>query len=74
MSIINSFQVFDVVYMTTQGGPGDATRVVYYWIYQNAFKFFDMGYASALSWIVFIIIFVFTMLQMKFGGRNQSYD
>lgn len=72
MSIINSFQVFDVIYMTTQGGPGDATRVVYYWIYQNAFRFFDMGYASALSWVVFAVIFIFTMLQMKCGGKNVT--
>ncbi len=74
MSVINSFQVFDVVYMTTLGGPGNATRVLYYWIYQNAFKFFDMGYASAMSWVLFIIIFLLTMLNMRYGSRRVTYD
>lgn len=73
MSIINSFQVFDVIYTTTQGGPGNATQVIYYYIWQNAFKFFDMGYASALSWVVFLVIFVLTMFQMRFSKKRMGY-
>ena len=72
MAVINSFQVFDIIYTTTQGGPGTATQVIYYLIWQNAFKFFDMGYASALSWIVFIVIFVLTMLQMHFSKKRMN--
>jgi multiple sugar transport system permease protein len=72
MSIINSFQVFDVIYLTTQGGPGTATQVIYYLIWQNAFRFFDMGYASALSWVVFIMIFTLTLLQMRFSKDHME--
>lgn len=72
MSVINSFQVFDVIYTTTQGGPGSSTQVIYYLIYQNAFKYFDMGYASALSWVVFVIVFALTMLQMRFNAKRME--
>lgn len=72
MSIINSFQVFDIIYTTTQGGPGTATQVIYYLIWQNAFKFFDMGYASALSWVVFLVVFILTMLQMHFSNKRMN--
>lgn len=74
ISVINSFQVFDVVYMTTKGGPGDSTRVIFYWFYQNAFKTFKMGYASAIAWVLFIIIFGLTMINMRFGGNRVTYD
>jgi multiple sugar transport system permease protein len=74
MSVIGSFQVFDVVYMITDGGPGDSTRVLYYWLWQNAFKFFQMGYASALAWIVFIILFIVTLIQLKFFGKKVNYE
>ncbi|MFP5115399.1 carbohydrate ABC transporter permease [Bacillaceae bacterium C204] len=74
MSIIGSFQVFDVVYMITGGGPGDSTRVLYYWLWQNAFNFFQMGYASALAWVVFILLFIVTLLQMKFFGNKVNYE
>lgn len=73
MSVINSFQVFDIIYTTTQGGPGNATQVIYYYIWQNAFKFFDMGYASALSWVVFLVIFVLTILQMRFSKKRMGF-
>jgi len=74
MSVIGSFQVFDLIYSTTSGGPGDSTRVIYYWVYQNGFKFFEMGYASALAWVVFILLFVVTLLQMKFFGKKVNYE
>lgn len=70
MSIINSFQVFDLIYNLTKGGPNGSTTVLYYLVWQNAFRFFDMGYASALSWIVFIIIFAFTMIQMRITNKQ----
>ncbi|QTH43429.1 ABC transporter permease subunit [Cohnella sp. LGH] len=74
MSVIGSFQVFDLIYSTTSGGPGDSTRVIYYWVYQNGFKFFEMGYASALAWVVFIMWFAVTLLQMKFFGNKVNYE
>ena len=70
MSIINSFQVFDLIYNLTMGGPNGSTTVLYYLVWQNAFRFFDMGYASALSWIVFVIIFAFTMIQMRITNKQ----
>ncbi len=74
MSLIGSFQVFDQVYMMTQGGPGHATTVYNYYLYQNAFQFFKMGYASAMAWILFAIIAVITYIQMKFLGSNINYN
>src|SRR5699024_3956173 len=49
ITVVGSFQIFDTVAVTTQGGPVNATRVIYYYIYQQAFERFDLGYASALS-------------------------
>ncbi len=69
MSIVWSFQIFTQVYVMTQGqgGPADSTLVLVLYIYQKAFKFHQMGYASALAWILFIIILIATMLQFKFS-------
>lgn len=69
ISLINSFQVFDQVWIMTEGGPAGATSVMVEQIYRNAFKYYKMGYASAISWVLFIIIFTFTIIQ-KFIQRN----
>lgn len=74
MSLIGAFQVFDQVYMMTGGGPSHATTVYNYYLFQNAFRFFKMGYAAAMAWILFIIIAVITYLQMKFLGENVNYN
>ena len=66
MSMIGSFQVFDLVYVLTSGGPLGATKVLVFYIYEYAFKYFQMGYASAASYVLFGILFLFTMLQIKF--------
>lgn len=71
MAIINSFQVFDVVQMMTQGGPGRSTSVLVHYIYQNGFMYFRMGYASALAYILFFIIMVVTIIQFKFNNTNS---
>ena len=65
-AIIGSFQVFDTVSVMTAGGPGDATRVVNFLIYQKAFQFFDAGGASALAALLFLVIFVVTLVQFRF--------
>lgn len=65
ISLINSFQVFDQVWVMTQGGPAGATSVMMELIYKNAFSYFKMGYASAISWILFIIIFTVTIVQNR---------
>ncbi len=71
MAIIGSFQVFDQVYVMTDGGPANSTSVIVYYVYQNAFLFFKQGYASAMAYILFAIIFVTTMIQMKIANRKD---
>ena len=71
-SLIGSFQIFDTVAVTTQGGPVDSTKVLVYYIYQNAFAFFKMGYATAMSMVLFVILVVFTLLQLRLLRANES--
>lgn len=65
VTAISSFQVFDLIYIMTQGGPFDSTNVIVYAIYKNAFEFFKIGPASAMAYILFAIIFVLTLIQWK---------
>ncbi len=69
ITCISSFQVFDLIYMMTQGGPLDSTNVLVYAVYQNAFEFFKVGYASAVAYVLFFIIFVLTMFQWKYRKK-----
>lgn len=72
MSAISSFQVFGQVYIMTEGGPGNATRVYNYYLWENAFTFFKMGYGAAMAYVLFGIIFAITLIQNRiFGGRVQ---
>lgn len=66
MGIIGSFKVFDLISVLTQGGPGNSTSVMAYYIYRTAFQDFKMGYACTLAWALFAIIFVVTMFQWKY--------
>ena len=63
ITTISSFQVFDLIYLMTQGGPLNSTNVLVYWIYKNSFEFFNIGEASAGAYILFLIIFVLTYIQ-----------
>src|SRR5574344_455234 len=63
ITAISSFQVFDLIYLMTQGGPINSTNVLVYAIYKNAFEYFKIGYASAAAYILFIIIFILTFIQ-----------
>ncbi len=69
-SVISSFQVFTVVYMLTQGGPLESTDVVGYHIYKDAFEDYTMGYASAQAFILFAVILVITVIQVKLMSRQ----
>ena len=71
-SVVGSFQIFDVIAVTTQGGPANATRAVLWYIYENAFKFSRMGYASAMSMALFAILMLVTVLQMRVLRAGQS--
>jgi multiple sugar transport system permease protein len=65
VTFIGSFQVFDPVYILTNGGPAGATSATVFYIYENAFQFFRIGYASALALLLFAIIFIFTLVQLR---------
>ena len=63
ITAISSFQVFDLIYLMTQGGPLDSTNVLVYAIYKNAFEYFNVGKASAIAYVLFTIILVLTLIQ-----------
>lgn len=65
INLISSFQVFDQVYVLTGGGPANATTTIVYYIYNHAFQRFQMSYACSVAWILFIIIFIITLIQFK---------
>ncbi|HIG54934.1 MAG TPA: sugar ABC transporter permease [Candidatus Latescibacteria bacterium] len=75
MTIIGSFQVFTSVYIMTQGGPERSTEVIAYTIFINAFAVAgQMGYASALAWLLFAVVFVFVFIQMRVFRSRRIYD
>jgi multiple sugar transport system permease protein len=75
MTIISSFQVFTSVYIMTQGGPERSTEVIAYTIFINAFAVAgQMGYASALAWLLFAVVFVFVFIQMRVFRSRRIYD
>ena len=65
ITAISSFQVFDLIYLMTQGGPLDSTNVLVYAIYKNAFEYFYIGKASAIAYVLFVIILVLTLCQWR---------
>jgi len=73
MSIIVSFQVFEQVAVTTHGGPLNSSLVLVYFIYQKAFKFLEVGYASSAAYILFAIVIVLTYFQVKILGKRIYY-
>jgi multiple sugar transport system permease protein len=70
---IFAFQVFAQVYIMTRGGPGDATVTMQLLIYRNGFQYFRMGYASAISWLLFVIIFALAMIQLRANRSQQTF-
>lgn len=74
MSLINAFQLFPQVMIMTEGGPHGATQVMVERIYTYAFSYFKMGYASAYSWILFLIILVLTLIQLKAQKAWVHYE
>jgi multiple sugar transport system permease protein len=74
ISLINSFQVFDQVWIMTGGGPAGATSVLVEQIAKNAFEYSRMGYAATLSWTLFLLVFAATIFQMRLQRRWVTYD
>lgn len=69
IGVMNSFKVYDIVKILTEGGPGKASNVLVYAVYHYGFKLYDMGYASAISVLVFVIIMIVTAVQ--FTGQKK---
>lgn len=74
MLMVNSFRVFGAVAIMTKGRPMGTTNVLLYLVYENAFRFFDAGLASAASLVVFIIILAFVILQTRLGEKSVFYQ
>ena len=72
ISFISAFQLFDPIFVLTGGGPAGATTTAVFYIYETAFEFLQLGYASALSVVLFAIILVFTLVQLRIF-RHESY-
>jgi len=65
MGIISSLQVFAEPFVLTQGGPNNSTLLLSVYLYQNAFQYLKMGYASAIAWVAFGVILIFTLLVFR---------
>lgn len=74
INVINGFQVFESIWVMTQGGPAEATTVIAERIYRNAFTFYKMGYAAAYSWVLFAVILATTAVQLWLQKRWVSYE
>ncbi len=74
ISIISSFQVFESTYMLTQGGPLNSTTTLGLWVYQQAFRYSNMGYASAIAWVLFLLTLAFTLMQLRLQRRWVNYE
>lgn len=70
MQVIASFQVFGQVFVMTGGGPYGSTRTVVQYLYEQGFRYFRMGYASAIAYVLFFIMFVLTLIQWRIMGRR----
>ena len=71
-SVIGSFQIFDTIAITTKGGPVNATKVLNWYIYEQAFNRFNMGYATAISMVLFLILIFISLMQMRLMRAGES--
>lgn len=74
LGIIGTFSVFSIAYIATDGGPNYATWFYMLHLYYNAFSYFQMGYASALAWIFFVLIFILSFIQIRLSNRWVYYE
>jgi len=72
VTMIGSFQIFDTVAVTSKGGPGNSSRVIQLYIYEQAFGQNHFGYASAISVVLFLILIVVAVLQFRFLRGRES--
>lgn len=74
LGTIATFQYFTNAYIMTQGGPSNATLFYNLHLYNNAFRYFKMGYAAALAWVLFVIILLFTLLIFRSSSAWVYYE
>jgi multiple sugar transport system permease protein len=74
VGIIGSFQIFTGAFIMTNGGPQNATLFMVLYIYRQGFMYFDMGYAALLSWLLFCVIMIFTIIQFRLSNRWVYYE
>lgn len=74
MTIMNAFKVFAQPYILTNGGPGDATNTLVLYLYRQGFSYNDLGYASAIAWVLFVFVMLVTALQFVGQKRWVTYD
>jgi multiple sugar transport system permease protein len=73
LNVIYSFQVFDLIYVMTGGGPGFSTTMIVQYIYRAAFANSEMGYASAMGMVLFVLILLFTLVQWRINRRTEQF-
>jgi len=74
VGLIGALQVFTQAFITTNGGPNNATLFVLLYLYRNAFQYFRMGYASALAWVLFVYILVLTLVMFRWSAAWVYYE
>jgi multiple sugar transport system permease protein len=74
LTVITSFQVFIQAYVLTAGGPGTSSTTLVFWLFQKAFDDYALGYASAIAWVLFAIVIIFTIVQMRLQRRWVHYE
>ncbi|MHB0878747.1 MAG: carbohydrate ABC transporter permease, partial [Anaerolineae bacterium] len=71
--LIGAFQVFTTAWIMTQGGPLKSTEFYVFYLYQNGFRFFRMGYASSMAWILFVIVLIVSIITFRSSARWVYY-
>jgi multiple sugar transport system permease protein len=74
INIIGSFQVFTNAYVLTDGGPNNATKTLVLYLYQQGFRLFHFGYASAIGWVLFLIVLIFTLILVRTSSSWVHYE
>lgn len=74
MGLIGTFQIFTQAFIMTAGGPVNSTLFYVYHLFNNAFRYLNMGYAAAMAWFLFLIVAIITAFQMKFANKWVHYE